>query len=434
MKKFLLMLMFASTLAFAKAQDYKKVETDVLIKQPEAAKTELDKVMANPKAETNPETWYFKAYIYSDFYADPVLSAKYPHSEMVADTALQKYISLDTGFEVVKKYRPDPFFNLYSTSFNQGIRTFNEKKWDSSAHYFGLAADYSSYIFKNKWTTSTAAFDTTSFQYAGYANQNNQQPAEAIKYYKILADYKVNSKEFEDMYKFMLDYYSKNKDEANFKKYLAESKELYPSDISIWNAFDIQDMMQNYSLDQIVAKYDKDAAAGNLTEDQYIGYAQAFAGVTDRDDFDKLDSAKQMDLKYKAADVYKKAFALGNSGLYAYNIGVLYYNVYSTLDDRYFNLRGTDPKLKPLRQDVEKQEFVAADSALAWLNQAYTLLKAKTDRDKNESNSLNKSVDFLANIYAWKRDKSRGTSPADVDKYDALFKQFDAEHDKYRVD
>ena len=43
------------------------------------------------------------------------------------------------------------------------------------------------------------------------------------------------------------------------------------------------------------------------------------------------------------------------------------------------------------------------------------------------------SIDFLANIYQWKRDKSKGKLPAtDYDKYDTKFKLYDGEHDKYK--
>jgi len=39
---------------------------------------------------------------------------------------------------------------------------------------------------------------------------------------------------------------------------------------------------------------------------------------------------------------------------------------------------------------------------------------------------INKSVDFLANLYAYKRDRMRGKDPKAVDAFDAKYKEFDA--------
>jgi len=47
------------------AQDLKKVQTSVLINKWEDAKTEIDKVAAEPKGQAKAETWYYKSRIYA---------------------------------------------------------------------------------------------------------------------------------------------------------------------------------------------------------------------------------------------------------------------------------------------------------------------------------------------------------------------------------
>ena len=95
-------------------------------------------------------------------------------------------------------------------------------------------------------------------------------------------------------------------------------------------------------------------------------------------------------------------------------------------------MRGESAALKAQRTSIIKQQQPFADTAIAWLEKGYDLMKAKTDREKTESNSLNRSVDFLANLYMWKREKSKGVAPKDYDKYDAKFNQYSNEHDKYK--
>ncbi|MEO7209711.1 MAG: hypothetical protein ABIY35_02105, partial [Chitinophagaceae bacterium] len=145
-----------------------------------------------------------------------------------------------------------------------------------------------------------------------------------------------------------------------------------------------------------------------------------------------MDSLQQVNLSLMSADAYTKAFKQEQNGIYMFNAGVLTYNLFGVLDQRFYDLRGESPVLKKQRDSLVAQQRIYADKSIDYLEQAYTILKAKTDRSKNESNSLNRTVDYLANLFIWKRDKSKGINPKDYDKYDAKFKQYDAEHDKYK--
>jgi hypothetical protein len=51
MKKLLLLAMFAVSIQLVQAQDLKKVQTSYILNKMDDAKTEVDKVMADPKAE-----------------------------------------------------------------------------------------------------------------------------------------------------------------------------------------------------------------------------------------------------------------------------------------------------------------------------------------------------------------------------------------------
>ena len=67
------------------------------------------------------------------------------------------------------------------------------------------------------------------------------------------------------------------------------------------------------------------------------------------------------------------------------------------------------------------------------LKKAYNTLKAKQDRSKSETISLNRTVDYLANINYWERDQTKvNGNSKDYDKYDALYKKYDAEHNTYQ--
>jgi hypothetical protein len=58
-------------------------------------------------------------------------------------------------------------------------------------------------------------------------------------------------------------------------------------------------------------------------------------------------------------------------------------------------------------------------------------VKDKTPLSKNEKNVASRSVDFLATLYAAKRDKNRSNQKL-YDELDAKFTKYDMLHDKYQ--
>ena len=456
MKKLLLLTMLAAAFQMVQAQDFKKVQTTVILKKWEDAKTEIDKVMADPKAQ-NKDGYFWKARIYSALYADPALMAKYPNAAKEADEAFKKYRELDPSLAFAKTQGPDGYFDMYKTSFSEAIKVFNQKKWEDAAANFKMAVDYSDVIFTNKWTSGNYAFDTTSLLYLGYSYQNATKMNEAATYYGRLADAKVGGETYVDVYKFLLSHYTTAKDEAKFNKYLAIGKELYPKDAA-WEEFEMDYVDKNLSLAQKTAIYDKEDPAGTLSESKYLQFGDLFVHVKDKEK--SLDSAQALGYTLKAADAFKKAYAKNNqNSVAAFNVGVIYYNIYGDYDDKYAaNIRAMqainankppadkDPKkkaaqdakfkadtdvIKNANTAIEKPLMDNLDLAIEWLEKSYTALKSKAEKSKTEKSIANKSVDFLANLYAYKRDRVRGKDLKAFDAYDAKYKEFDALHGKF---
>lgn len=429
MKKLMFSLLLASSAYLAMAQDYSKVQTMYTQKKYEDAKTELDKIASSDKAKDKPETYLWQAAINSELYSDSTKAAQHPDAGEQAYTALMTYQQKDPTLKTLKENGTlNSIAYLYTTSFNQGKKYFSQSNWPLAYSNFKRASEMSEFINKNGFNTNKSSIDTFTVLYTGYAAQNSNKPEDAVVYYEKLADLKVAGSDMQPMYQYMLDDYSKMKATDKFTKYLAVAKELYPDKSALWSQMEMGNMTSGSSLDQIVDKY-KAASTSNLNEDQLVGYAEAF---NDPEKVKALDSSKQIDLRMMSADIYKKLYALNPKGLYAFNAGVLNYNIFNVLDDRYYSMRGESAALKTQRANITKQQLPYADTAIAWLEKSYDIMKAKTDREKTESNSLNRSVDFLANLYMWKRERSKGVAPKDYDKYDAKYNQYSNEHDKYK--
>lgn len=455
MKKLLLLALVAGSLQMVQAQDLKKVQTAYLINKMEDAKTEVDKVMADAKQNAKPEALYWKAKVYAALYKNENLRTKYPAALTTADEAFKAYKTADPSFTQVKEKGAEGFFDMYATSYASGVKLFNDKKWDEAAGSFKYAVEYSDDIFQNKWSNASIAFDTTSILYLAYAYQNAAKPGDAAKYYGRLADAQVGGEMYIDIYKFLASHYTTVKNEELFKKYVALGRQLYPA--FAWDEFEIDYMDQNLTLAEKTALYDKEDAAGTLSEIKYLQFADIFVNARHKDK--SLDSAAERLYNMKAVDAYRKAYAKNNqNAIAAFNVGVVYYNIYGEYDDTYAqNIRTMqginadrpqekDPKKKaaaeaalkakldPIRKanaDIEKPLNENLNLSLEWLEKAYAILKDKATRNNTERSVINKAVDFLANLYAYKRDKVRGKDPKTFDAFEAKYKEFDALHGKY---
>jgi len=459
MKKLQLLSMIVLIALGTNAQDFKKVQTAMLLNKLDDAKTEIDKLAAEPKAQAKAETYYYKSRVYAALIKDPVASKKYPNLVTDADAAVQKLLAMDPGFAQIKEKGPDAIFDLYSYGFNNGIRSFNGKSWDSACVYFGIAVTYSDILFKNKLTKDTTmAFDTTSILYAGYSGQNATKPEFAVKYYKRLADAKVATDGYLDVYKFLVITYMNDKNEVDFRKYLAVARKVYPKEN--WDDYEIEYIDRNFNLDDKVAYYDKAEAAGTLTEMQYLQFGEIFVNVKhDTKDKGKYDSAQLDGYEKKGVEAYKKGFAKNTQNAIAsYNVGVIYYNNFGLLDDKVAanikqiqTINGTRPSEKdPKKKAAIDAKFKALtdpyfkatadlmkpindnlDQAIDWLEKTYVIEKSKTTKTSTDKSIGNKTVDFLANMYQYKRDQVRGKDPKAYDAFDAKYKLYDGEHDKF---
>jgi hypothetical protein len=436
MKKIVLTLALAFSIFYLYAQDEGVVQLLYTQKQYEKAKEQVDKWVADPKLKDKekPTAYLWKMQVYSMLFADSSLTSKYPDAHDQALDALSKYEALDPSLKALK----DGGFaggigNLYSGDFNKGRGAFESKDWQNAFKYFSQAEKLGEFLLANKLSSNSATVDTVTVLYTGYAAQNAQLADSAAKYYGMIADLKIGGKDYEDIYKYLIQYYSDKKDEANFKKYLAEAKELYPNDSSVWSQFEMGNLTENADLMQLLNQYNKDVAAGSMNEEKYASYAQAFA-TNDKEQLSKLDSTQQMNLKLTAAQAFAKAYEMDDTiPLYAFNTGVIYYGIYSDLDDKYHANQGEGAALKAVRIEIAKQEAAYADTSSQWLEKAYNGLKAKTNRSKTETISLNRSVDYLANINYWLRDQTKvNGNSKDYDKYDTLYKKYDAEHNTYQ--
>jgi hypothetical protein len=454
MKKWIGAMFLMTLMQTAVAQDFKKVETSLLLNNFELAKTEFEKAVAKkPSIETTAEGYYWKSKIYSGLSKDP--AAKYPDAFDKLSKSLDDYIKADPEFTIAIKSGQEPFFEVYIKSFKDGVATFGEKKWKEAAANFDRGVVLSDIIFSKGWSTNKQPFDTTTLMYAGYSNQNAGNDDLTIKYYTRMIDANMKTPELIDMYKFVLIKAAEKKDKALFDKYYTISEKNYPEEK--WFEFRADYIDKNYSAEEKVANYDAQVAANNINETECQMYGDMFMASRN---VEGLSDDKANFYLDKAADAYMRAYKLNTQNFAAaFNVGISYYNQYTVLDEQVGNnIRALqqlnankpvapkdpkkklafDAKFKAQQDSIKKLNLVLdapmkakVDQAIEWIENAFNILKDKTVLTKQERSVAARSVDFLATLYASKRDKNR-TNQKLYDELDAKFTKYDLLHDKYQ--
>jgi len=457
MKKMIGFLAILISFQSVQAQDFEKVKNSILVTKFENAKLEYEKILTKkPTLKTSSEAAYWKSRIYSGINKDSSLLKKFPDAFEQIKTALEEYIKADPALAIAKENGQDPFFDVYVKSFKEGVVAFNAKNWKVAAAYFDQAVLYSDIIFAKGWASTKQKFDTTSIMYAGYSHQNAGNVEETMGYYKRLIDSKITSQDLIEVYRYMLVQLIAKKDKITFDTYYQIAENAYPKDS--WEDFKSEYIDKNLNMEEKVKLFDEITANGKISEIELQMFGDMFMSGRNAEGISAENNEKYI---LKAADAYKRAYSMNNKNYAAaFNVGISYYNQYTILDEKYSdNIRALqslnsnkpappkDPKKKAtldaqfkLQVDSIKKLNTAldlpikekVDAAIEWIEKAFSVIKDKEKLDRSEKNVASRSVDFLATLYGFKRDKTRGKDQKASDEYDAKYNAYDKLHDKYQ--
>lgn len=428
----LLLIFIGSAL---QAQDFKKVRNAMILAQMggagdqklEEAKTELDKLLADPKAQNNPEAYLLKTEVYGSISGNTALKEKYPNADVEAYDALKKYLQLEPAETKLKEDKYAGVNSIYSSLFSAGVKEYNAKNWDAAYSKFKVVAELGDMFTTRKWSNS--AFDTTSYLYAGVTAQNAKKDEEAARYYGKIAENKVTGSDYEGIYDYLVKYYLNKNDQAQFTKYLALAKEAFPKN-SIWNDLEFANTTDNASVEDVVKKFEAGDAAKSLTPGNYLDYGDYFIN---NKKIKELDAAKKAEFTNKAYYSFSRAAEIdtANGGIANFNAGVAAYTMFEEASENRAKIKGTTADIRAKQAAADKIADAAADKSIQSLEKCFATLSAKTTRSNIERNCLSKSTDLLYNLYEYKKNRSRGTNPKDYDKYEAKSKYYDSLHGKF---
>jgi hypothetical protein len=226
MKKAFLFSTILLLVIFVQAQ-YEPAKNALILHQMKVAKEAVDKGMTNSKFSAKSEAWILKAAVYAGLAMDSIKSPQAAEYMKEADAAFTKYREMQPDLSHLQDivYQNGPV-NLYSAYYTAGYQDYSAKKWQDAFEKYKKVVDLSDLLITQKLLNAT--IDTNSLIMAGITAENSNHRDDAAKYYSRLADIKLTGTDYESIYRFLVNYYFVKKDLANFEKYKALGKSVYP--------------------------------------------------------------------------------------------------------------------------------------------------------------------------------------------------------------
>lgn len=412
------------------AQKYDTYKNYLLLNQFKKGKEEFDKKQSDEKFMSKPEAYILKNAIYVGNALDSTQAAQAPAYINEAYAAFQKYLSMEPGAALFTKEEiyKNGVLNLRWLLFNAGYKDYQNKAWADGLPKFEKVYEISNFLIAQK--DLPGPIDTNTVILAGVLAENSKNTEAAVKYYKILADLKLNEASYEDVYRYLVRYYIGKKDNANFEKYRALGKELYPkSEFFDYDKVDFAvGLEENWaakiaSLEGVLAtdpgNYKANAIIGELIYDTLNSRKD---GAVRPDNFEELET-KMVAALNKAAEVNPEKAA--QNFIY---LGDHYMNKAETQSEKIRELkRKAKPGTKPTAEDAQKLKDlqVTYDKDYDLMKDNYEkaaiIFGKKSQLDRTEQRQYKIIVGNLAQYFSTKREGAKG---ADLTKYIAEEKKW----------
>ena len=428
MKSFLLTVLVALTSFSLSAQNLDKAKDLLKTNKLTDAKTQIDGVMADAKNAKNGEAWYIKSKIYEAIASNDQLKSQFPDARAQALEALKNYVQYDDKKLILLQLdQYKPINEIYQSYFQLGAADYNSGKYAEAVDNFKGAIDASTFMSEKGWINMK--IDTTSNIYAGISAEKAKKRDTAAIFYGRLADAKISGSNMIEIYKWLANYYSSDKnDEAAALKYAAYGKELFPTD-STWK--DIELNVYDNELD----KYRKSGSKDSL----FAGYEHVISKFPNNNIFlsnyglelyqysSDTSTGKRPanadELVEKAKDALNKSLQIKpDYPQAALVLGEISYNQGVELQAKARTIKGSTPDAVKKRSDLRDQALKKYDEAIPSFQKVEDDLGSKGKLKMDDKNALRSAYDSLITIYEQKKQKDKS------DAYTLKYNNVDKDH------
>jgi hypothetical protein len=401
MRKLLLTAAFAASMMATYAQDLKDVQEKISKGKYDEAKEKLDKFLADPKNANDPGAYYYKGVI-NNYYAQTDSAGTLTYDAAKESfTAYKKALELDPNNKYMALDQNIGLFQLFDMHYNRGIKQYNNKSYDAAFKNFYNAVEVQDFIKSKNFALSTytpPALDTQLLNLTASSAYLAKKEDIAIPYFERLANAKISTPEFKEVYALLVQYYLKKNDQANANKYLEIGKQLY-KDEDYWLSLEFGNVgddreakLKRY--EEMLQKYPNNASLA-------LDYAIEQFNHTYVWDKKPADYTARQTKLQAALD---KAVQLNpNNGLAHFIESQHYYSQVFDLEDAKRTVVGNAPAAANKRKDLNAQIDKKYDDLMTSSQKAFDIYSAKTDLKPQEKTNYRKVTDQLIDYYTRKK-------------------------------
>ncbi|HVM88100.1 MAG TPA: hypothetical protein VMT76_07910 [Puia sp.] len=435
MKSTLLALLFAFAGLGLSAQSLDKAKDYLKSKKLLDAKNEIDKFLATDKGQKAIEAWYYKCKIYAAIGGDTSVKSQVPDAYTQSLGALKTYLEKDEAANKDKEKQAialkldgyAPINSIYAGYFQDGATNYNVGKYTDALADFKGALVAREFMFSKGWITQQ--FDTLTTLYTGIAAEKAKDRDQAATYYSKLADLKLSDSKYTEIYKWLVNYYSEDKnDEANAMKYLKLGKEVYPNDKS-WDEIElgiydseIERYRKSGNKDSLFAQYEH--VISKLPNSYVFMYnygVELYNYAIDTSSGKRPANSEALIAKSK--EELNKTLQVKSDYSQAYLLlGQITYNDAVDLKATTKNIKGQKPEDVKKRADIRVAANKKFDEALPYLEKVDQILGPQGKLKQEEKRTLKDAYDLVITIYEQKNVKDK------AEEYTKKFNDVDKVH------
>ena len=397
MRKLLLSVLLASSISSVFAQKLDDVQEKISKGKYDEAKEKIDKVLADPKNQTNANAWYYKGKVYTELARmDSTNSLSYDAKKEAFD-AFKKYQELEPKNTMMVLDQNVGLFSLYDLYYNKGVKNYNSKDYAAAYDQMKNALDIETYIAKKGYSYngfSFPALDTQLVNLTASSAYLAKKEDEAIPYFEQLANARIKDKEYKEVYGLLAEYYGKKNDAAKADKYLALGRELF-ADEGYWTALEFGNI-PNTDTTKRLARYEQMLQKYPNNFPLALDYATELFNYTYTYDKKPADyDARQQKLQ----SALEKAISLQSSAFANYIMAQHIYNQIYDLDDALRAVRGTTAADKAKKADLVAKTDKKYEEFYTYAQKAFDLYTqdnahTKAQDKANYRKVINQLVDY----------------------------------------
>ena len=366
-----------------------------------AAKTGIDKYIADPKNATSPEAWYYKGRIYNSLSRDTTVgSAEALNYKMAAFDAFKKNQQYDKMDLRMKTEFYKSYLDLYLGFYDLGAQNFNVKNYTGAYNAFSKAQDIENFILSKNYLYEEIKLnklDTALVMNMAAAALQATDTTNAILNYRRITDAGIVGPDYERVYEYLSNYYLNKNDNANGQAILTKAKMAYPNN-NYWNALEVDQLSKSGDKKALLARYDelykKDR---NNFESNYNYSVEMYNSLWSND-------AKNADtmLYSKLTEVLKSTIEVdkGNDAIMLLNNHL--FNIGADYSTKASLIKGTKPEDIKKRKELNAAAVARMDEMIPYAEKALKFYADKPSLTTKQKINYQLIAGYLGDAYRLK--------------------------------